>query len=95
MDDPHAPYFAALEQAVLETPGELAPDVRRAIAAGEAPDGLAPYLDRVRRHAYRVTDAEVEGLKEAGWSDDAVFEATLAAALAAARLRLQRGLAAL
>ena len=85
----------ALEQAVLETPGALDAELRRAIAAGRFPDDLAAYLEKVAKHAYKVVDRDVERLKEAGYSEDAIFEATLAAALGAARYRLERGLAAL
>lgn len=85
----------ALEQAVLETPGELDPELRRAIAEGRFPEDLAQYLEKVSKHAYKVVDRDVERLKEAGYSEDAIFEATLAAALGAARHRLERGLAAL
>jgi alkylhydroperoxidase family enzyme len=84
----------ALERAVLETPGELDTKLRRAIAAGRFPDDLAAYLEKVSKHAYKVVDRDVERLKEAGYSEDAIFEATLAAALGAARYRLERGLAA-
>jgi len=42
-----------------------------------------------------VTDADVAGLKDAGYSDDAIFEITVAASVGAAMHRLQRGMAAL
>ena len=44
-----------------------------------APEELAAYLDKVRRHAYRITDEDVEALTRAGYSDDEVFELTVAA----------------
>ncbi len=81
-----------VEDAILRAPGALDPREREAIAAGER---TSPYLEKVRRHAYKVTDADVEALRADGWSDDAIFEATLAAACGAARLRLDKGLAAL
>jgi alkylhydroperoxidase family enzyme len=56
---------------------------------------LASFIDTVARHAYKVTDADVAGLKEAGYSDDAIFEITVAAAVGAAMHRLDRGMAAL
>jgi len=84
-----------VEEAILRTPGALEPATREAIAAGEPPDELAPYLDKVTRHAYKVTDDDVARLRAAGYDEDAIFEATLAAALGAARTRLERGLAAL
>ena len=60
-----------------------------------APREFAAYLEKVRLHAYRVTDADVESLKEAGFSDDQIFEHTVSAAVAAGLARLEAGLAAL
>lgn len=53
---------------------------------------LAAYLDKVRRHAYKVTDADVQALKDAGYSDDEIFEQTVSAAVAAGLERLEAGL---
>ena len=60
-----------------------------------APPEFAAYLEKVRVHAYRVTDADVEALKEAGFSEDEIFEHTVSAAVAAGLVRLEAGLAAL
>ena len=46
-----------------------------------APAAMAPYLDKVRERAYTVTDDDVEALKEAGCSEDEIFEQTVAVAL--------------
>jgi alkylhydroperoxidase family enzyme len=48
-----------------------------------APADMADYLDKVHRHAYRVTDRDVEALKAAGHDEDEIFEQTVAAAVAA------------
>ncbi|MEW6471141.1 MAG: hypothetical protein AB1679_02635 [Actinomycetota bacterium] len=83
--------IGALRRTVLEGPGTLAPAVRRAaFGDGEVPAEAAGYVDKVRRHAYKVTDADVEALHEAGWSDDAIFEITVATALGAALSRRER-----
>jgi hypothetical protein len=74
-------------EAILATPGALPEATRRAIAAGDDPPELAGLLGKVRRHAYRIVDADVAGLDE-----DAVLEGVLAAALGAA---LERRTAAL
>jgi hypothetical protein len=79
-----------VERAILETPGALEPAVRRAIFAGDDPPELAPLLEKVRRHAYRITDRDVEGLDV-----DVVIEAALAAALGEALRDRQRALEAL
>ena len=43
---------------------------------------MAPYLAKVRERAYTVTDADVEGLKAEGFSEDEIFEQTVAVAIA-------------
>jgi alkylhydroperoxidase family enzyme len=48
-----------------------------------APAALRRYLETVRRHAYRVTDRDVAELKAAGFSEDEIFEHTVAAAVGA------------
>jgi len=59
-----------------------------------APD-LAGYIDKVALHAYEVRDEDLAALKQAGNSDDVLFEVTVSAALGAAVGRLERGLGAL
>jgi len=60
-----------------------------------APPEFADYLDKVRDEAYQVTDADVQALKNAAFSDDEIFEQTVSAAVAAGLHRLERGLACL
>ena len=60
-----------------------------------APADFATYLDKVRTQAYRVTDADVQALKDAGYSEDQIFEHTVSAAVAAGLARLEAGLASL
>jgi alkylhydroperoxidase family enzyme len=68
-------------------------------APGDVGDGvpasLSGYVDKVARHAYKVTDDDVAALQRVGNSDDVLFEVTVAAALGGALARLERGLAAL
>ncbi|MCA9713417.1 MAG: hypothetical protein H6713_14270 [Myxococcales bacterium] len=61
----------------------------------ELPRELSRYVDTIALHAYKVSDADVEMLKSAGYSEDEVFELTLCAALGAALGRYERGVAAL
>lgn len=58
----------------------------------ELPAELRAYVEKVAKHAYRITDEDVEGLKRSGFSEDAIFEITASAALGAAIMRLERGL---
>jgi alkylhydroperoxidase family enzyme len=60
-----------------------------------APPQFATYLEKVRLHAYKVTDPDVEALKDAGFSEDEIFEQTVSTAVAAGLERLEAGLAAL
>ena len=105
----HMPLVRDLVESVLTTPGETDPALRRAIEArtaelggrsrpaaqGEIPEALRAYVDKVGRHAYKVTERDLDELKRAGYSEDAIFEITLSAALGAGMSRLERGLAVL
>lgn len=84
--------------AVLETPGATEPKLRWAIFHNRLEDVPAPlrsYIEKVRQHAYKVSDADVKNLLDLGYSEDAIFEITAAAATGAAIVRLERGLIAL
>jgi alkylhydroperoxidase family enzyme len=56
---------------------------------------MRAYLEKVRRHAYKVTDRDVQQLKGAGFTEDEIFEHTISAATAAGLERLEAGLATL
>ena len=49
---------------------------------------LLEYVGTVTRHAYRVTDGQVDDLRLAGWTDEQVAEATYVAALFSVFVRL-------
>ena len=57
-----------------------------------AKEAMEAYLDKVRRHAYRVTDADVEALQAYGFSEDEIFEQTVSAAVAEGLSRLDAAL---
>jgi len=65
--------WACVADAILASP------VARAAYDGEEPAELAPLLAKTRHHAYRIVDADVEGL-----DPDVVIEGALGAALAVA-----------
>ena len=52
-------------------------------------------IDKVARTAYKITDEDVTAVKAAGYSEDAVFELTVCAALGQATRQLDAALAAL
>jgi len=107
--DRYRDRVARVWRAVLGTPGVTAESLRRAVESRAAvlggrsttdsattlPPALETYIDKVGRHAYKVTDADVDALRAAGLSDDAIFELTVSAAVGAAVGRLERGLAAM
>ncbi|HKA60323.1 MAG TPA: hypothetical protein VKD28_17030 [Gemmatimonadales bacterium] len=90
-----------LTDAVLNAPGDTPAELRQAVldramgARDGVPAELQRYVDTVARHAYKVTDSDLQALQGLGQSDDALFEITVAAAVGAALHRLDRGLAAL
>lgn len=109
MSDRYDILVKHLAQAVLTGPGALAAGIRQAIEGaaarhggrleGQAEDALPaivrPYVEKVARYAYKVTDEDIQALQQAGYSEDAIFEITVSAALGAGMGRLERGLAAL
>ncbi len=105
----YADLTRRLRQAVLGTGRSAATDpaLRQAVEAraaswgsrpgprADVPAALAPFVDQIARQAYKVTDDDVRALRQAGYSEQAIFEITASAALGAGLSRLERGLAAL
>lgn len=92
----HADEVAALRRSLLETPGATERTLREAAFRGvELPAPLDAYVAKIHNESNRVTDHDVAGLLASAYSEDAVFEVTLAAAIGAANRRLDAGLAAL
>jgi len=95
-NDPAVRRIRVLTDRVLTEPGTLDVAVRRAAALGDAlPPPLGGYVQKVRDHAYRVLDEDVDTLIGAGYSEQQVFELTQAAAFGAGLVRLEAALAAL
>jgi alkylhydroperoxidase family enzyme len=42
---------------------------------------LLEFVGTITRHAYRVTDEQVQGLRDVGWTDEQIAEAAYDAAL--------------
>jgi alkylhydroperoxidase family enzyme len=97
-----------LIDAVLTTPGDSAASLRRVVEARAAASGgrtinldkqdselaaeVSSYVDKIALHAYRITDADIDAIRKAGFPEDAIFEITLSAALGAGIARLEHGL---
>jgi hypothetical protein len=95
MTDPHAAIRDRVYRTVFDGPGRTDPALRRAVAENRAvPPELAALVDKVHRHAYKVTDEELARLRTT-YDDDELFEIVVSAALGASRIRLAAGLAAL
>jgi len=94
--DRYSKLRSDLKHAVLEQPASLDAPVRAAAASERfVPEALVAYVAKIHRHAYRVEDADIAGLKAAGYTEDQIFEATLSAALGAGTKRLEAALAVL
>jgi hypothetical protein len=92
----HDAAIQRLHDAVLGERGVLPRATRLALATGRGiPGELRPYADRVARHAYRVTESDLEALRDAGYDDDAIFELTVSVALGVGLHRRDIGLDAL
>jgi len=97
-----------LARVLLTHPGACTPALRQSVEAHAAtlsvgseglaqdlPVDLITYVEKITRYAYQVTDQDVQALRAAGYSEDAIFEITLCASLGASLARLERGLLAL
>lgn len=62
MGDSHGELKDATAAAVLDGPGTTPAALRQAVARGEAPEELRALIDKIRRHAYRVTDEDLAAL---------------------------------
>jgi hypothetical protein len=97
MRDRHEEKRLAIEAAVLRGKAHTATALREAVARGrvaertDVPDELRALVTKVHDHAYRVTDADLDALR-ARYDEDQLFEIVVAAAVGAARHRLQAGL---
>lgn len=107
MSERYSDLLRCLREAVLGTRGVTEASLRAAVearAAGlggrpgvgpDVPAVLTAFVDKVAQHAFRVTEDDVQGLRRAGYSEDAIFEIAASAALGAGLGRLERGLGAL
>lgn len=95
IDDPHADIRDKVLQTVLEGPGETYPVLRNAAANGAGvPADLRTLIEKIHRHAYKVTDEDM-ARAQAKYGDDQMFEIVVSAALGASRNRLLAGIKAL
>lgn len=67
-------------------------DELRSLTLGAPPAEMDAYVAKVRDRAYTITDADVDALKDAGLSEDEIFEATVAVAIGEGLRRLDRAM---
>lgn len=90
MTDRFARFRNATADALLRGNGTTAADLRHAVARGTPPPDLVPLVEKIRRHAYKVTDADLDALR-ARYTEDQIFEIVTSAAFGAAEARLAAG----
>jgi hypothetical protein len=81
---------------ILEGDGRASHAQRRAAFANaglSAP--LSTLIDKVARHAYQVTDADIAAARASGLSEDQIFEIVVGAAVGQAARQYDTALAAL
>ena len=100
-----ADHIDRLLELITSSPGETPVELRAAVQdrarrlvrgeplarADAVPASLSPYVDAVLRHAYRITDRDVDSLR-GRHTDDLIFETTVNAAVGAGVSRLERAL---
>ena len=86
----------ALASRILEGAGHASPSERRTAFNNSALTGPpATLVDKVARHAYRVTDEDITAAKDSGFSEDQIFEIVCCAAVGQATRQYDTALAAL
>jgi AhpD family alkylhydroperoxidase len=73
-----------LRYAVFESPATTDTALRKAAISDSLPEPWQTYAAKVRDESHGVTDADIDRLKAAGHTEDAIFEITAAAAVSAA-----------
>jgi hypothetical protein len=86
----------ALVRQILEGNGKASPSDRSAAFNNSSISGpLGTLVDKVAKHAYRVTDENITGAKVSGLSEDQVFEIVVCAAVGQATRQYDTAFAAL
>ena len=94
MNDRFASLREATAGALLRGDASTPAPLRHSVARGAPPPDLATLVQKIREHAYRVADEDLDVLR-GRYSEDQLFEIVVAAAFGAAEERLAAGLRAL
>ena len=86
----------ALVKRILEGDGKASPSERRAAFNNTGlANPLGTLVDKVAKHAYRVTDEDITAAKVSGLTEDQVFEIVVCAAVGQATRQYETAFAAL
>jgi alkylhydroperoxidase family enzyme len=86
----------ALASRILEGDGKASSSERRAAFNNSGlAKPAATLVDKVAKHAFRVTDEDIAAARESGLSEDQVFEIVVCAAIGEATRQYDTALAAL
>lgn len=94
MEDRYAFFRQATATALIRGQGTTPAELRQSVARGAPPAELAALVQKIRLHAYQVTDQDLDALR-GRYTESELFEIVVAAAFGAAEERLAAGLQAL
>lgn len=78
----------SVRQEVFRLAGGHAPVTRNETEPAEVPADLASFVSDVADRSYGVTDGQIAELRDAGYSEDQIFEVVVVAAVGAASVHL-------
>lgn len=91
-----SPARKALVRRILEGAGKASASQRQvAFYNRDLAEPLNALVDKIAKHAYRVTDQDISAAKLSGLSEDQVFEVVVCAAVGQATRQYDAALAAL
>ncbi|HEY5926948.1 MAG TPA: hypothetical protein VIV11_34915 [Kofleriaceae bacterium] len=90
-----AQHRKALITRIVDGDGRAEQNLRKAAFEGRGPEAASGLVDKVTKHAYRVTDEDIAAATSAGLSEDQIFELVVCAAIGQANRQLETALAAL
>jgi alkylhydroperoxidase family enzyme len=86
----------ALVARILDGRGHSSPTQRRAaFDNARLPEAVSRLVEKVAKHAYKVTDADIAAVRAAGFTEDQIFELVVCAAIGRATRQYETALAAL
>ena len=86
---------------LLGAPGETDTSLRQSVfdrarlGSGEVPENLKALVEKIADRPWSVSDEDITRLREAGYSEDYIYELVLAAAAGAGVRRFEAGLRAI